>query len=487
LKRFLAIDIGAESGRAILGIYEDQKVVLKEVYRFPNCVVNILGNLHWDVIQLYKEIINSLIICGDNKDLRPDAMGIDTWGVDYALLTAEGYFLGIPYAYRDKRTDNAINEFSEIFPREHIYELTGIQFLQFNTLFQLFTERKNHPSIFKSVNDLLFMPDIFNYLLTGIKRSEFSFATTSQLYNPRKNDWEDKLFTALGISRNIMQQIVQPGTILGCLTGSVSRQSSTNVIPVVAVASHDTGSAIAAIPATGNNWAYISSGTWSLMGIESDKPIISEKSYRYNFTNEGGVGHTFRVLKNITGLWLLQQCKKSWQNQRTYSYADLIKLAAQAPLFKVFIDPDHSLFFNPQDMPAAIVDYCRETGQPAPEKHGEYVQIILQSLALKYRFVLEQLQEISAKKIEKIYITGGGIQNRLLNQYIANATGLCAITVLPEGSAAGNIMVQAMALGEIQSPVEIRQVINNSVEIQTYEPQQVSSWNEAYSRFLNYL
>jgi rhamnulokinase len=487
VKRFLAIDLGAESGKSILGIYDEEKVILKEIYRFPNSTINIMGSLHWNILQLYKEIIQSLIICGENEGFKPDAIGIDTWGVDYALLSREGYFLGIPYAYRDKRTNNAVEEFVKDFSQEQIYNLTGIQFLQFNTLFQLYAEKKNHPLIFNSACDLLFMPDIFNYLLTGTKRSEFSFATTSQLFNPRKNEWVDELFIALGVSKSIMQEVVPPGTIIGYISEHIGRQTGIKDIPVVAVASHDTASAVAAIPAAGKNWAYISSGTWSLMGIENDWPIINKKSYQYNFTNEGGVGSTFRVLKNITGLWLLQQCKKSWKNQRDYSYDDLITLASKAPLCKVFIDPDHSAFFNPENMPTAISDYCRDTGQQVPEDHGECVQIILQSLALKYRYVLEQLQEISSKKIEKIYVTGGGIQNQLLNQYIANATGVRVITALAEGTAAGNIMVQAMALEEIDSPAGIRKVINNSIETQHYEPQQVVEWNEAYTHFLNFI
>jgi len=443
-----------------------------------------LGSLHWNIYQLYREIIKALAICVETEKIQPDAIGIDTWGVDYALLNRDGNFIGLPYAYRDSRTDQAIEEFSQLFSKHKIYQLTGIQFLQFNTLFQLYAERKNSDTIFNQATDLLFMPDIFNYLLTGVKTSEFSFATTSQLYNPEKNDWDDELFSALGISGVIMQEIVQPGTIIGYVHDNIQKQTDINEIPVVAVASHDTGSAIAAIPAAGEDWAYISSGTWSLMGIESKKPIISEKSYQYNFTNEGGVDHTFRVLKNIMGLWLLQQCKKAWQKEKDFSYDELVALAAQAPQLITFVDPDDPAFFNPEDMPTAMLDYCKKTSQNTPEKYGEFVRIILQSLALKYRYVLDQLREISATPIKRLYITGGGIQNRLLNQSIANATGIETIIALAEGTAVGNIMVQAMALGEVQSLAEIRQVINHSIETQVYYPQQVNEWDQAYHNFL---
>ncbi len=302
MKHYLAIDMGAESGRAILGTIKNQKLSMKEIYSFPNSPIHILGSVHWNVNQLYKEILAALTICAKNEKCRPESIGIDTWGVDYGLLNSEGDFIGTPYAYRDKRTDRAIEEFSDVIPKEQIYHLTGIQLLQFNTLFQLFAEKKQNPSLFEHAADLLFMPDIFNYFLTGIKKSEFSFATTSQLYNPLKDKWEEQLFKALDIPVTLMQEIVQPGTMIGPISDSVCEQTGIDPIPVVAVASHDTGSAIAAIPALEDDCAYISTGTWSLIGIESKMPIITEKSYQYNFTNEGGVDHIFRILKNIVGL-----------------------------------------------------------------------------------------------------------------------------------------------------------------------------------------
>jgi rhamnulokinase len=485
--KLLAIDIGAESGRAILGTLEDGILKLKEIHRFQNGPINILGSLHWNIYHLYQEIIKSIAICVKIEKVQPDSIGIDTWGVDYLLMNKDEKPIGLPYAYRDSRTDKAIEKFSAIMAKDKIYELTGIQFMQFNTLFQLFAEKENSDSIFNEAATLLFIPDIFNYLLTGVKKSEFTFATTSQLYNPQKNNWDDELFTALGISKDIMQDIVQPGTIIGHINKHIQKQTGVNQIPVIAVASHDTGSAIAAIPAMGNGWAYLSSGTWSLMGIESKYAIINEKTYQYNFTNEGGVDQTFTVLKNITGLWLLQECRKSWSKKKDISYDHLVELALKSSRFVSFINPDDQAFFNPLDMPSAIKEFCQRTNQQIPENLGGFVQIILESLALKYRHVLDQLNEISANRINRLYITGGGIQNILLNQYIADATGLEVVTALSEGTAAGNTLVQAKALGITNSLTEIRQVISRSIETQSYQPKQTNEWNQAYTRFLKLL
>jgi rhamnulokinase len=482
-KKFLAFDIGAESGRALLGNLKDNKIELKEIHRFPNGMMNVLGHYHWNIYRLYEEIQKSLEICAIEEKVMPEAIGIDTWGVDYALLAKDGSILEVPFAYRDPRTNSAIEEFFTIVPRKKIYELTGNQFLQFNTLFQLYAAKRDKSPILEMATDLLFMPDVLNYMITGIKKSEFTYATTSQLYNPMKNDWEDELFKALDISRSIMQEIVSPGTILGDLHEAICRQVGIDPLPVIAVAAHDTGSAIAAIPAAGTNWAYISSGTWSLMGIESAKPLISPKTLEYNLTNEGGVGYTFRVLKNIMGLWLLQQCRKSWSDQN-YDYGTLVELAKTASPFKAFLDPEAPDFLNPDDMPTAIAGYCRRTGQYEPASHAEVVRMILESLALKYRFTLDQLKDVSPFNIEKIYIIGGGVQNKTLCQFTANATGLPVIAALVEGTAVGNIMVQAMALGYVNSLREIRKVIGNSFEPTVYEPQQVQQWENAYDNFL---
>jgi rhamnulokinase len=485
-KKFLAFDFGAESGRAIIGVLENEKLTLKEIHRFPTGMLKLQGHFHWNIFRLYEETKKAMKICVEQEQVQPDAIAIDTWGVDYALLAEDGSFLGLPHAYRDSRTDTAKQEFTDIIPSEQIYDLTGIQFMQFNTLFQLHAAVRDTMPQLKVATDLLFVPDIFNYLFTGVKKSEFSFATTSQLYNPKTNQWEEMLFKTLGISKDIMQDIVDPGTIIGELTDDICKETGMQKTPVVAVASHDTGSAIAAIPAEGSDWAYISSGTWSLMGIETKSPLISQETLKFNLTNEGGVEHTFRVLKNIMGLWLLQQCKKAWEKEN-YTYPRLIEMSQSAPAFKSFVNPDDTSFYNPENMPAAIDHFCDRTNQEKPASHGEYVRLIMESLALKYRYTLEQLREVSPHTIKKLYIIGGGTQNELLCQYTANACGIPVVTGSSEGTAVGNLMVQAMALGEVSSLDEIREVIRNSFESKIYEPQERNAWEEAYLNFKSVL
>ncbi|MBO8130041.1 MAG: rhamnulokinase [Candidatus Marinimicrobia bacterium] len=481
MKYLLAIDLGAESGRAFLGKLENEKVEFKEIHRFQNRTYRIRDGLHWNIYNLYDEILNAIQICYEKEKIIPDSVGIDTWGVDYGLINKAGYLIGLPYSYRDPRTNNIVEDLSKIIPKQKLYEHTGIQIMQLNTIFQLYAEKKNHPELFNEVEKLLFIPDLLYYFLTGEKITEFSFATTSQLFNPRKFNWEEEIFKTVDIPVEIMNKVIDSGSIIGEIPSSLLIDKTIDKkILAVAVATHDTGSAIAAIPGKGNDWAYISSGTWSLVGIESKTPIINELSYKYNFTNEGGVERTYRFLKNVVGLWLLQECKRKWKQ---YSYPELVEMAKNASFLVSFIDPDASDFFNPEDMPEAIVSFCRKTGQTIPSSYGDIVQIILQSLALKYRFVIDSIEKITGVKIEKIYITGGGINNTLLNQYVANATGREIIITTSEGSSLGNIMVQAMALGEVKFLSEIRKIIKNSIEMKIYEPKNASQWQEAYIKF----
>jgi rhamnulokinase len=479
---YLAFDFGAESGRAILGKLEDQKISLKEIHRFPTGMLPVHNSYKWNVYRLYEEILHGIQLCVNNETIQPESIGIDTWGVDYGLLDGDGNLMDIPFCYRDPRTDGAMDEFFKRISRQRIYELTGIQFMQFNTLFQVFSQVRNHSEQLDRAKSLLFMPDIFNYLLTGQQHTEFTFATTSQLFNPAKNDWDPELFQALGIPLNLMQKIVQPGTRVGVLQDAVVRKTGAGKIPVVAVASHDTGSAIAAIPAEGSNWAYISSGTWSLMGIESKTPRISPRTLEFNLTNEGGVEHTFRVLKNIMGLWLLQQCKVAW-SAKDFTYPQLVEMAGKAKPFAAIIDPDAGDFLNPPDMPEAIRNFCRYTGQNIPADEGSMVRIIMESLALKYAFTLRQLKEISLVPLEKIYIIGGGVNNSMLCQFTANACGLPVVTGPAEGTALGNILVQAMAMGQLSSLQEIRQVVKNSFTSMSYQPEDIAQWQEALGRY----
>lgn len=481
-KHYLSVDIGAESGRLILGSLKDQKLDLKEIHRFSNGMVCLQGKYHWNIASLLSEIIKGIEICVRKEKIQPSSIGIDTWGVDYGLLTKDGTLLGLPFAYRDPRTQTAIEEFTSLIPREDIYRMTGTLFAPYNTLFQLYASQKYQPELINSASDLLFMPDLIAYLLTGEKRTEFSFATTSQLYNPITQSWEKKLLDQLGVSDKIMQSIVEPGSIIGMIDERICHQTGIKRIPVVAVATHDTNSAIAAIPSSNQRWAFISSGTWSLMGVEMSAPIINEMTYQMNFTNEGGVGHTFDVLKNHMGLWLLQQCRKCW-NDSKYDYTTLVSLASQAEPFFSVIDIDHLSFLNPGHMPEAIDNYCRSTGQKVPVHPGQYARIILESIALKYKETAHQLNQLTGQPIEELFITGGGIHNQLLCQFTANSTGMVAKTALAEGSATGNILTQALGLGEFCSLAEIRQVVRSNCKISHFEPVDSSAWKEAYDRY----
>jgi rhamnulokinase len=480
----LAFDLGAESGRAVVGLFESGRLRLSELGRFPNEMVTVSGHLHWDINSLFARIKESMRKCANEVDASPASAAIDTWGVDFALLGRDGAVLGLPFAYRDDRTRGAIEEFSRVIPEARLYELTGIQLMPFNTLYQLFSMVRDSSPLLPEASDLLFMPDLFNHMLTGEMKSEFTFATTSQLFNPGKGDWEEELFDALGISSGIMQEVVQPGTVIGSLSGGVRKETGLGSLPVIAAASHDTASAVAAVPAEGDDWAYISSGTWSLMGVETTEPVITGDSMRYNFTNEGGVGGTYRFLRNVMGLWLLQRCREAWAGERVCSYKELAAMAAEAPRFRAIIDVDHESFLNPPSMPEAISSYLRKTGQQAPQGHAGLVRMILEGLALRYREVLEQFREMRAQTINRIHVVGGGARNRLLCQFTADATGLPVIAGPVEATAAGNVLVQAMGLGLLSSLEDIRDVTRRSFDLERYEPVDTAGWDTAYERFL---
>lgn len=487
--RFLAFDLGAESGRSILGTVEGFHVTLAEVSRFANRMVSREGHLHWDVPGLLGRVKQAIGGCASGMVELPGpltSVGFDTWGVDFALLDANGEMLGLPYTYRDSRTDGAMNGFFKRVPREHVYGLTGIQMMPFNTLYQLYALAQHDYRQLESASDLLFMPDLFNYFLTGVKASEFTFATTSQMFNPRKRDWEDELIGALGISREIMQEVVEPGTVIGEASAAVCRETKLEPgVQVVAVGSHDTASAVAAVPAEGDGWAFISSGTWSLMGVETAGPVINADTLRLNFTNEGGVGGTFRLLKNITGLWLLNRCREEWATgvgARTYD--ELAEWAAGAPPFSSIIDPDYSGFSNPPSMSVAIAKYCLRTDQEIPEEPAHLARIILEGLALKYREVLEHIREVHPGRIDRIHVVGGGARNELLCQFTASATGLPVIAGPFEATALGNVMSQAQAMGVVSGLAESREIIRNSFELEIYLPEDTGEWLSAYERFI---
>jgi len=482
---YLAFDLGAESGRAMLGTLDDnQKLRIQQLHRFPNGMINVRGVLHWDVLGIYREMLTGITAAMAQNTGKIDSIGFDTWGVDFGLFDSRGMLIGDPIAYRDNRRLPARDKFLTKMTREKLYELTSIQLQYFNTIFELYAMSLEKNPQLNIAQDLLFIPDIFNYFFTGRRATEFSFATTTQLYNIRTDAWEKKIFAQIGVPINIMQKIVRHGTVIGMVEPEIRKITDLNETPVLAVGSHDTASAVAACPLTGDNAAYISSGTWSLMGIESKKPIISEKAFKYNFTNEGGICDTYRVLKNISGLWLLQEYKREEAKIQDYSYAELSEMGKNTTSTGAVIDPDAPDFIKPESMSRAITDFCRAHGQPVPQSTGEFVRLILESLALDYRYTQGQIEEISGRKITQINIIGGGSQNTVLCQFAADATGLPVFAGPVEATAIGNILVQAMALGKVKSQNELRDIVRQSFPLTTYEPHRTGNWDEHYARFL---
>jgi rhamnulokinase len=479
----LAFDLGAESGRAILGRFDGERLRLIEVHRFANGPVRAPDGLHWNVRRLFDEVKRGLALC-EQQHGAPASVGVDTWGVDFALLDAEGGLLGDPFHYRDSRTNGVMEEAFKRVPRREIFERTGIQFMQFNTLYQLFSMARAGSPVLKRAHTFLTIPDLFNCWLSGRAVCEFTNATTTQFYDPRAGGWAASLLEKLGIPTHFLPEVVPPGTVLGDLLPSVAGEARLRRVPVVAPACHDTGSAVAAVPAGGADYAYISSGTWSLVGVEVREPVITAESLASNFTNEGGVGGAFRLLKNVQGLWLLQECRRAWAEQgQDLSYDELVRMAEAAPSFAVIVDPDDPSFMSPPDMPAAIEAFCTRTGQSPPQGEGAFVRCVLESLALKYRWVLERIEEMQRRPISVVHVVGGGCRNRLLCRFTADATGRPVLAGPVEATAAGNVIVQAMALGHIASLEEGRALVRRSFEVTAYEPGDRARWDEAYGRF----
>lgn len=477
----LAIDLGAESGRALLGTFNGEVLDIIEIHRFQTGILNLSGGRHWNIYRFYEEILFAI---GKARQISKNPLttiGIDTWGVDYAIVNEDGFISGLPFSYRDNRTINTVEAVSRIVDLRRIYDLTGVQILPFNTLFQLFAAKNGSPNTLAKGSSLLFIPDILNYFLTGIKTTEFTFATTSQLFNPMKMTWENELLALAGIESTDMQQIVQPCTIIGRLNKTSTNQNSFAETLVIAPATHDTASSIAAIPATGSDWAYISTGTWALVGVETKKPIINDLTFRYNITNEGGI-EGFRLLKNMMGLWLLQGCRKVWDENK-YTYEMLMLMAKEAPQFSYYINPDHTSFFNPPDMPEAIMNYCRVTGQQPPNNKAAMIRGILECLAMKTRVILEQISEATSVQINKIYITGGGINNMLLCKFIADATGLPVIPTFVESTAMGNLLGQLIACSKIKNMDEGRALLRKHMDSLVYFPENNDVWNTAFEKF----
>ena len=486
-KVYLAIDLGAESGRVMAGVWDGQTIRLDEVHRFANGPVPWADTLRWDVLRLWAEIQNGLALAAKKYGKSIVSVGADTWGVDFVLLSKKDEILGQPYHYRDARTRGALDKAFRKVPRAEIFAQTGLQFMELNTLYQLLAAKKNTPELLDAADCLLLMPDFFHFCLSGSRVVEFTNGTTTQCMNALKRNWATSLLRKFGLPTRIFPKVVPPGTRLGKLRASVAEATGLTGVEVVAPPTHDTAAAVAGVPTahTGKaNWAYLSSGTWSLMGVEVKKASLSPRTLELNLTNEGGLDGTYRLLKNIMGLWLVQQCKRSFDAKgKTYDYAQLQELARAAQPLRALVNPDDARFLNPPDMPKAIQDYCRQTRQPVPETEGQLVRCATESLALKYRVVLGWLEELTGAQIEVIHIVGGGSKNTLLNQMTADACQRPVVAGPVEATALGNLLVQVRASREVGSLGQMRDVIRKSSEVERFEPTGSSAWTEAAGRF----
>lgn len=489
-KYFFCVDLGATSGRTILGSILNGKLQQRELTRFPNNIIQTGGHFFWDIYALYNEIIKGLKLVS-SEGIELTSIGIDTWGCDFVMIGKDGGILRNPYCYRDPHTDGAMEEYFKLIPKEKVYEKTGIQFMQFNSLFQLATLRRNHDSALEAAEKILFIPDALTYMLTGKAVCEYTVLSTSQMLDPRTKKIDNELINAIGLKEEQFGRYVQPGEVIGSLSEEVQKQTGLGAVPVVAVAGHDTGSAVAAVPAENERFAYLSCGTWSLLGIESKVPIINKKSFEYNFTNEGGIEGTTRFLKNICGMWLLEKTRRdrptskplpvmegssypSPNNDPFYFPSDVNQInrdAMEAKPFQSIINPDDPRFANPPSMIEAIQGYCRETGQHVPENYKEIARCIFESLAQRYKEVLDYLKELAPFPIEKLHVIGGGTYNQYLMQMTANSIGLPVVTGPVEGTAIGNMMIQAKAAGLVSDIFAMRRIIANSIELKTYMPE----------------
>jgi rhamnulokinase len=469
IKRFLACDLGAESGRVMLGTLADGALILEELHRFLNEPVQLPTGLYWDTLRLFHEIVTGLRVAGRTRKLAVDGIGIDTWGVDFGILGDDGALVDNPRHYRDPRNNGMMEKMCAVVPREEIFAQTGIQFMQINSLCQLHALALANGGVLERAATLLFIPDLLNYWLTGVKKAEVTIASTSQFYDPARRTWASPILDRLSIPAKMLPEIVEPGVALGPLLNAVADHTGLGPATVYASAGHDTAAAVAAVPAQDSDFCYISSGTWSLMGVELDAPLINEQSLALNFTNEAGVAGTIRLLKNIAGLWLLQECRRAWALEgNKYSYEELTQAAAGAEPYPGYIHPD--AFLEPGHMPEKITAYCESTGQPVPADHGAMARAILEGLARRYREVLENLESLTGRRFNVIHIVGGGSRNKLLNQLAANATGRVVLAGPTEATAIGNVLVQAIGAGVIPDLASARRLVSSSFPVDRFEP-----------------
>ncbi len=482
-KYFFAVDLGATSGRTIIGTLADGNIELEELTRFDNNLIETGGHFYWDIYALYHETIKGLKLAAQ-REIPICSIGIDTWGVDFVCIGDDGALLRNPISYRDPHTFGIMEDYFEhAIDKAKVYDITGIQFMNFNSLFQLYAMRKNGDSALKNADKILFVPDALSYMLTGKMVCEYTIASTSQMLDPRTKQLDEQLLQSVGLNRDNFGHIVNPATEIGTLSKEVQQQTGLGSIPVIAVAGHDTASAVAAVPAKDEKFAYLSSGTWSLMGIETRNAIIDSLSYERNFTNEGGIEGTTRFLKNICGMWLYERCRKEWTDAPK-SHTELIAAAMQQPAFQCMINPDDPMFANPPSMIDAIQDYCRQTNQHVPVNYAEICRCIFESLALRYRQVFNYLREMASFPIDVLHIIGGGSLNAYLNQFTANSLGIEVLAGPQEGTAIGNIMLQAKASGDVSDIWHMRRIIANSIELKRFEPADKDAWDNAYDRFL---
>lgn len=495
---YLAVDLGASSGRVLAGLFDGRKLQLEELHRFPNGAVELAGSLQWNVLSLWQHIQTGLRAGRAKFGDRIRSVGVDTWGVDFALLGRDDVLLGNPVSYRDRRSDGMMDRAIKQVGRETIFAHTGLQFMPINTLYQLMALRSQNSPWLENARTFLMMPDFFHWLLCGEKVNEVTNATTTQFFNPAKRTWANELLASLDLPTNLFAKLAEPGTNLGRLRPAVAAETGLQNVDVVLPGTHDTASAVLAVPAESQpgarpDWCYISSGTWSLIGVETPQPVVTPLCLEQTFTNEGGIGGTTRLLKNITGLWLLQECRRIWSQQtRTASESDfgwevLTRQAESAPPLRSFIDPDHASFAAPTNMPEAIQEFCRRTGQPVPQSPGEIVRCATESLALKCRTMLERLETLVGGRLETIHIVGGGTQNRQLCQATADACGRRVVAGPVEATAIGNVLMQAIAAGAIADVSQARRVVRESFAVEQFAPRDTAAWGEAYGRFAKLL
>ena len=484
MKRVLAFDFGASSGRAILGIFDGEKIELQEVHRFSNDPVKINGTVYWDVQRLFFEIKQGILKAKEAGGF--DSIGIDTWGVDFGLLRKDGTLVENPVHYRDARNDGMVEKATEYMSKERMYDITGIQFMDFNTIFQLLSLKENRPYILEEADKLLFMPDLLNYMLSGVKSTEFSIATTSQMVDLKTNNWSEEILDTFGINKNLLTDIAPTGAVIGQLSDEICEELGVPKADIVSVAAHDTQSAITATPCEFDDFAFISCGTWSLFGTEVKEPIINEASKKLNVTNEGGYDYTTAFLKNICGLWLIQESRRQWIREgKEYSYAELEKLALECEPFKCFIDPDAPEFAPMGNLPRRVKEYCEKTGQYVPQTVGEIIRCIYESLALKYRYTFDGIKECTGKDYDRIHVMGGGTKDKLLLQMTAQSCNVNVYGGPIEATALGNVAIQLMSTGAIKDIKEARKIIAKGENLKLYEPKDNADWEKAYEDFKN--